>query len=329
MQSLITFNLNLLIMKKNSLTPNKGLSLSQAQSISNLCNQRAGEIGVELTGVNNYSKSVDVYNNGDKKTHKIVVGKKLPTNVVDLLKEKSKLHGCQGFLMENIKAKDALLTEARNVEADLGELEAPERPKIVSPLINMLPEVTEKKWGWEQLTVAELNEFTEAEAYAAHIGQFIHNGGTLDSLRRELPTVDAVEWMTIQDGVKSPVTVEVHHKSEDLLKTHEELAALHRGYEQRVNYFKAKVKNLVTKENARIANINADAQSAAETTNNESQSTYDTAYKAYNEKVKTIRAEFEKERQAKIAEIAGCRISVDARFQDTVDVFLNQLEEKK
>ena len=315
-------------MKKNSLTPNKGLSLSQAQSISNLCNQRGGEISVELHGVNNYSKSVDVYNNGVSKTHKIVVGKSLPTNVVDLLKEKSKLHACQAFLMENIKAKDALLTQARNVEADLGELEAPERPKVVSPLINMLPEVKEA-WGWEQLTVAEYNEYLEAEAYAAHIGQFIHNGGTLDNLRRELPTVDVVEWMVIQDGVKSPVTVTVHHKSEDLLKTHEELAALHRGYEQKVNYYKANVKNSVTKENARIANINADAQSAAETINNESQTTYDTAYKAYNEKVKTIRAEFEKERQAKIAEIAGCRITVDARFQDTVDIFLNQLEEKK
>ena len=46
--------------KKNSLTSNKGLSLSQAQSISNLCNQRAREIESKLNGVNNYSKSVAV-----------------------------------------------------------------------------------------------------------------------------------------------------------------------------------------------------------------------------------------------------------------------------
>jgi len=315
-------------MKKNSLTPNKGLSLSQAQSVSNLCNQRAGEIAADLSGINNYSKEVDVYNNGVSKTHKIVVGKKLPTNVVELLKEKSKLHACQAFLMENLKAKEALLHEAKTSAPDLSEVEVPEKPKVVSPLINMLPEVREG-WGWEQLTVAEYNEYLEAEAYAAHIGQFIHNGGTLDALRKELPKVETVEWMTIVDGVKSPVEVKIHHDSKELLKTHEELAALHRGYEQRVNYFKAKVKNLVTKENARIANINADAQNAAEATNNAAQSTYDTAYKAYNEKVKSIRTEFEKERQAKISEIASMRIDVDARFQETVDVFLSQLKEEE
>jgi len=315
-------------MKKNSLTPNKGLSLSQAQSVSNLCNQRAGEIAADLSGINNYSKEVDVYNNGVSKTHKIVVGKKLPTDVVDLLKEKSKLHACQAFLMENLKAKEAMLHEAKTESPDLSELEVPEKPKVVSPLINMLPEVREG-WGWEQLSVTEYNEYLESEAYAAHIGQFIHNGGTLDALRKELPKVEAVEWMVIHDGMKSPVTVTTHHESKDLLKVHEELAALHRGYEQRVNYFKAKVKNLVTKENARIANINADAQSAAEATNNASQTTYDTAYKAYNEKVKTIRTEFEKERQAKISEIASMRIDVDARFQVTVDVFLSQLKEEE
>jgi len=316
-------------MKKNSLTPNKGLSLSQAQSISNLCNQRAGEISADLNGVNNYSKEVDVPVKKEVKTHVIIVGKPLPSNVVELLTEKSKLHACQAFLMENLTAKEDLLNQARNITVDISNLEVPERPKLVGAEINMLSQVTEKNWGWAQLSAAELNEYYEAEAYAAHIGQFIHQGGLLDTLRRELPNVKTVEWMTIKEGEKTPVTVKPHHNSKDLLKVHEELAALHRGYEQRVNYFKAKVKNLVTKENARIANVNADAQSAAEATNNELQTTYDTAFKAYNEKVKTLRAEFEKERQDNIKEIAAMRISVDVRFQETINVFLNQLTEEK
>jgi len=315
-------------MKKHSLTPNKGLSLSQATSISNLCNQRANEINAKLNGVNNYSKSVDIYNNGQMKTHVIVVGKELPTNVVELLKEKSKLNACQAFLVENIKAKEFLLDDARIATPDISDIEVPERPKLVHPEVNMLSEVREE-WGWEQLTAAETNDYWEAEAYAAQIGKFIHNGGPLDKLRKELPSVEAVEWMVIKEGEKTPVTVTTHHTSEELLKTHEELAALHREYEQRVNYFKAKVKNLVTKENARIANVNADAQSAAEATNNELQSTYDTAVKAYGEKVKTIRTNFEKERQAKISEIAGMRIEVAPRFQDTIDVFLTQLKEEE
>jgi len=311
-------------MKKNSLTPNKGLSLSQAQSISNLCNQSATEIGAALAGVNNYTKKVKV----NKESKVIVKGKKLPENVLELLNKKSALHACQAFLMENIKAKDALLNQARQVTADLSEVVYPEKPDFVDPTEGSLAEVNEN-WGWEQLSPAELNEFMEAEAYAAHIGQFIHRNGMLTELRNELPQIPAIEWMTIKDGVRSPIDIEVHHSPEDLLKLHNELAAVHREKEQRVNYFKAKVKNLVTKENARIAKHNADLQNAAAKQNNDLQVGYETKMKEANEKANDIRVEFEKTRQARIGEIAAMRIDVDSRFQAVVDEFLTKLPDSE
>jgi len=311
-------------MKKNSLTPNKGLSLSQAQSISNLCNQSAIEIAAQLTVVNNFSKTVKV--NKEDKT--LIEGHKLPTNIVELLKKKAGLHACQAFLMENIKAKDALLNQARQQSADLSEVVYPEKPKFTDPTEGSLGQVNEN-WGWEQLSASELNEYLEAEAFAAHIGQFIHKDGILTHLRNELPHIPAIEWMVIKDGVKTPVEITKHHKAEDLLKIHNDLAAAHREYEQRVNYFKAKVKNLVTKENARIAKHNADLQNAAAKTNNDLQATYETALKKANEQANDIRVEFEKQRQAKISEIAAMRIDVDARFQATVDEFLTKLPDSQ
>ncbi len=307
-------------MKKNSLTPNNGLSLSQAQSISNLCHQRALEISNKLASVNNASKSVDV--NG--KEHVTVKGRELPSNVVDLLKEKSELHACQGFLMENIKAKDGMLLEAKRMQADISVIKFPddwksEEPKIISQV--------GEDWGWEQLSIAEINEYIEAEAYASHIGQFIHDGSILDTLREELPNIPDIEWMTIQDGIKSPVKINVHHTPEQLLKVHEELAAIHRGYEQKVNYFKAKVKNLVTEENARIAKLNADAQTEAEKINKDRYNEYQVAFAKVTEELKTLKSEFEKTRQARIKEVASMRIQIDPRFQKTIDIFLSQLPE--
>lgn len=315
-------------MKKNSLTPNKGLSLSQAQSISNLCNQRAREITAVFIGVNNYGKTVSVTTAGTTKEHIIQVGKKLPENVVDLLKEKAELHACQAFLMENIKAKHAMLNEAKREQPDYSGIEQPKRPlaELVDVKNKLLKEVGED-FGWEQLTATELNEYLEAEAFASHIGQFIHKDGVLDHLRNELPHVPPIEWMTIKDGEKTPVEIKIHHTSEQLLKVHEELAALHRQYEQRVNYFKAKVKNLTTAENARIANVNADLQNEAEAINNRLNSEYDTVFKAYTEKTKSVKAEFEKTRQAKVKEIAAMRIQIDPRFQKTIDTFLKQLSD--
>ena len=308
-------------MKKHSLVPNKGLSLSQAQSISNLCNQRAQEINKKFVNINNFSKSVEV--NGKKRD--ILKGQKLPEDTVKLLQEKAKLYACQAFLMENIKAKDLLLKQAKTATADVKHVGMAERPNYLSPADNTLQNVDDA-WGWEQLTLQQINEFFEAESYAAHIGQFIHDGSVLDNLRKSLPNVPAIEWITIKDGEKTPVDIDIHHDADDLMKLHEELAGLHRKYEQRVNYFKAMVKNLVTAENARIAEHNNEIANEVAKQNALLQAEYDKQFTVYQDEVGKVRSAFEKERQKRIAEIASMRIDVDARFQDVVDMFLKQLD---
>jgi DNA gyrase/topoisomerase IV subunit A len=309
-------------MKKNNLVPNKGLSLSQAQSISNLCYQRATEIGTKLSVVNNFSKTITI----GEETKILKKAIKLPDDVVNLLKEKATLHACQAFLMENIKAKENLLSTIKKVVANVSEIDYPESPDYVEPLI--LTNVDEN-FGWEQLSAAEINEYLEAEAFASHIGLFIHKDCHLDRLRAELPNIPEIEWFEVETGKKTPVIVEIHHTAEGLLKIHEELAALHREYEQKVNFYKAKVKNLTTAENARIAKENADEQTEAEKTNKVLRAEYETIYKNAQEEIRTIRSNFEKERQANIAEIAIMRIDVDPRFQKIIDVFLKKLPESQ
>jgi len=310
-------------MKKNSLTPNKGLSISQAQSISNLCNQSATEIATELKAVNNFKKTIKV----DGVDKILIKSMPLPDNVVELLTKKACFHACQAFLMENIKAKDELLRTTRDDAADVvSVVKYPERPNFTDPVLGSLAEVNED-FGWSKLSVKEYNEYLEAEAHAAHIGQFIHKNGILTGLRAELPNVPAIEWMTIKEGVKSPIDITVHHKPEILLSLHNDLAGAHRGYEQRVNYFKAKVKNLTTQENARIAKHNADLQNKAAKINNDLQTAYETAQKKANEQANDIRAEFETTRQQKISEIAAMRINIDDRFQAVINEFLTKLPE--
>jgi hypothetical protein len=310
-------------MKKNSLSAT-GLSLSQAQSVSNLCHQRALEIARKLLTVNNYSKTVKVA--GETEPLVVETGVKLPADVIDLIKEKCNLHACQAFLMENIKAKaDGIILTKKGV-ADVSAVKFPKTPDYIkSPvLLNV-----EEEFGWSQLTAAENNEYFEAEAYASHIGEFIHKDSILAGLRNELPQIPAVEWFEIEKDKKVPVTITKHHTPEELLTLHETLAELHRGYEQRVNYFKAKVKNLTTEENARIAKVNADAQTLDEKTNSDLRLTYEMEYKKASEQVQGIKNEYEKTRQATIKELAGMRILVDARFKGVVDTFIKKLPESQ
>ena len=153
---------------KNSLS-SKGLSMSQAQSISNLCNQRSKEITNKLADVNNVSKTLVI----NSETYTETQGNPMPANVVELLTEKARLSATQAFLMENIKAKDELIKKIQCDQFEY-EIEAPQRPKTE---VRVLPFLVDENWGWDQLTTAEYNEYLEAEAYASHIGQFIHKGG--------------------------------------------------------------------------------------------------------------------------------------------------------
>lgn len=298
---------------KHSLKSN-GLSMSQAQSVSNLCNQRAGEIDAILKGVNNASKIVKIGGIDYDET----VGKPMPENVVERLKEKASLYAAQAFLMENIKAKTKLMEDLRKLvfTHNLVEPVAPTYPK--AEMIKLVDEA----WGFDQLTVAEACEYIEKEAYAAHIGQFIHKNGPLTELREELPNVKTLEFITIKDGEKTPVRVIPHHTADYLMDIHQELAIMHREHESRVNYFKAKVKNLVSERNAEISRINANELGRVNAETDILRKDYMSLLKVYSNEVEQLRHEFEEQRQKDIHAASLLRISVDKRFQPVIDMFI-------
>jgi len=300
----------------------KGLSMSQASSISNLCNQRALEIENQLAFINNCSKEI-VY---EGKTLVAQQPRPMPTNVVDLVMEKGRLHATQGFLMENINEKDKLLKEKQK-ERFQTKLEAPKYPELKRAEI--LPLIKED-WGWAQLSNDDMAKYIDAEAQASHIGKFIHKDSMLDRLRKELPTIKTLEWMTTPgDKAKAyPMEVKIHHEATSLLSLHEELASAHRKYEQVVNYFKAQVKNSVTEENARISKVNADAQAVVSKENAVLMGDYNTALKAYHDDVLKEEQDFEVARQNKVKEIAALRIDIHPTFQPLIDEFLTKLEDK-
>lgn len=298
----------------------KGLSMSQAQSVSNLCHQRASEIERKLNEVNNGKKSVKIRK--DTVVQRKAV--KMPENVIELLKEKGKLHACQAFLMEAVKEKEIMMTLAKTERFEYsGPLEMPVRPNYESE--DFLPEVNED-WGWAQLSPGELSEYLENEALAAHIGQFIHSGGKLDTLRRDIRKDKGIEW--VSDGDRQyPVITEEHHTPEDLHKLHESLALEHRGYEQRVNYFKAKVKNLVAAENARRHKHNSDESARVDKINTQLEQDYSLAVRNYKAAVDVERSTFEAEREEFVNKLSAFRIKVNPRFQDVIDIFMKDLGE--
>lgn len=293
----------------------KGLSMSQAQSISNLCNQNALEIERELNSYNNCSKSINI----GGQVYSLQDGLPIPGDILEKLKNKGDLHACQAFLMEAIKSKEAEIERIQNTRPDFSHLTEPERPIV--PDYDILHDVSES-WGWSQLTDSEYSEYLQVEAMASHLGQFIHKNGKLTQLRKELPNTPSIEWFEVEDGKKTPVKVTKHHVSSALLGIHEDIAEAHRKYEQRVNYYKAKVKNLVSDENARIQKVNADKAAEFLRLEKELIEEYRIAMDAYNGEILRLTMEFNSQRELDIKSAAALRINVDPRFQHVIDMFI-------
>lgn len=289
--------------------------MSQAQSISNLCNQNALEIERELNSYNNCSRSINV--NGQ--VYETQEGIPVPGDILEKLKNKGDLHACQAFLMEAIKGKDNEIERIRDTRPDFSHLIAPERPVV--PDYDVLYDVSES-WGWAQLTDSEYSEYLQAEAMASHLGQFIHKNGKLTQLRKELPTIPTIEWFEVEAGKKSPVKITKHHVSGGLLGIHEGIADEHRKYEQRVNYFKAKVKNLVSDMNAHVQKVNADKAAEFLKLEKELMEKYKADYEAYQGEILRLTMIFNSQRELAIKETASLRISVDPRFQHVIDLFI-------
>jgi len=292
-----------------------GLSMSQAQSISNLCNQRALEIQRELDSYNVCSKSIKV----SGESYSLVDAYPMPSSVIELLREKGRLHATQAFLMEATKSKNAELERLQYTSFDASHIVRPQFPDIDEPVI--LTNVSES-WGWTQLTANEYSEYLEAEAFASHLGQFIHKNGKLSGMRSDVANLPSIEWMTVKDGEKTPVKINKHHSSIELLNIHEQIASAHRVYEQRVNYFKAKVKNLVSDENARIQKVNSDLWAQYDALMDRESEIRSKAFESYRNQVQKETADFNAAREQQIKDTAALRISVDPRFQHVIDTFI-------
>lgn len=289
--------------------------MSQAQSISNLCNQRAQEIARELDSYNVSSKSIKIAG----ETFELEAPYAMPSTVLELLKEKARLHATQAFLMEAIKEKNGLINDLKQSSFDPSHIEEPVRPARVDFDIKY---GVDEDWGWAQLTANEYNEYLGAEAYASHLGQFIHKGGKLTQMRKQLADLPAIEWMNVKEGEKTPVKIQKHHTAQELLTIHEQIANEHRTYEQRVNYYKAKVKNLVSDENARIQKENADNAEAHRQQEQKVTEEYFAAMDSYRSQLTAEMSSFNATREQAVKDAAALRISVDSRFQGVIDMFI-------
>lgn len=285
----------------------EGLSMSDAQSLSNLCNQEATNIDKKLKSVGLFNKSVKI-GDLDKIIHKT---DKMPVNVKELLERKSVLHALQGFLMDSMKRKDNLIKE-ENERSFVYDIPSPNQPQYeTEPTLKQVDE----EWGFDQLTDGEYNEYIRNEAFASHFGQFIHNKSILETLRKGAYNIPAIEWIELKKDEKTPVDILVHYKPEFYDNLYKEFSNLHRDYEKKVNYIKAKVKNLVAEENQKLQLDYKEKLQEVSERNRLLREEYNKEVTQWTTNYNLSKSTFEKEKVKKVNELSKLKIVLDQRYE--------------
>lgn len=227
-----------------------GLSTSDAVTYSNRCNQLAETALAKLDGFSPISKTFDLAG----KTYTTVENNNVDEGiVVETLEYVSRLRTVQGYLMSAIKIKNKLIKDNSDETFNEEIMNEMRKKDGLEPIhISMshptmkhislvLPVIDESKIE-EWLDENDLEEFFKNQALASTIGKFIHKDGTLDNIRKTLINTKLIEFIEIEDGKKTPVTVTKHQTPSDLILIHDNLAKLHREAEKKVNYYISKAK---------------------------------------------------------------------------------------
>lgn len=293
------------------LLSDKGLSMTDTQSISNFCNQQALEIERILDGANVHDKRFTFQG----KEYPVTEGKSLPSDVIPLLLEKANYHACQAWLMEAMKEKENLLNLVRQEEF-IYHIEMPKPLNLLQPDL-----IRHVKYGLEILSYSERIDYLKNEAMASHLGGFIHKGGKLDKLRKQNAEEILLEFVDMGNTGKIPVKVTRNHDSNWLLELHNELSNQHREFERKVNYYKAKLKNAENTKNFQIEEQNAEKQREIQAKNDILQKDYREAYENWSISRNIAESEFEKNRFNLLRKISDLKITVEPYFQPILDKF--------
>lgn len=271
----------------------KGLTTAEANYTANiikeLCERISNEIK-QLTlfkGTLNFQGKQTEYN----KVYKV-------ENLEEKCLEEGNLYALSAWLREAIKAKEALLKQVENDNFDISLLNEVNYGKATSLLTE-----DEVKYS---LPINELAEYLAYEAKAAHIGKKVHPNGIFEQWFNMIKNTPKVQINEINKDYIVEFDQVVDEK--DLYQTYFILQKEYREAEQKVNYYKTKVKNLLNEKNQEINQKNKALQDK-----------FSQDLEIQNSKNLALQAEINNLRGQKLKDVSELKIIIPNELQKTLD----------
>lgn len=221
----------------------KGLSTSEANTVAGKAGDIADSVARLLNQTGSFIKTTEL----DGKKVTLVEPKKIE-NLVEICKKDGDLYGLKAYLMEAIKAKNALINHLKIVDVkefaeksekfnafDLEEDKYPEHKAVSENTVL-------QKW-----TLEDRAEYYLLEAKVAHLGKKVHPNGVLDKLAQESfegVRYEREELNSGQGGTKTHIAevVSVYTPAEAQTAFYT-LHDARREFEKKLNFYKARLQN--------------------------------------------------------------------------------------
>jgi hypothetical protein len=344
-------------MKKEFYTEKGGLSMTSAQYLSNLGQEKANEFKERLKEPRFYNTNIKLI--GDQEYTQMSIGmnqdelKSIPETIEFI----SRMDAFTAYVREAMKDKDATLNSLRRMNItdwiqcsghdplpeDVGEkqfykdngleqksMDDIERPEMPSPESEL--EVLVKK-----LPLDQYQNYLELDAKAAVLGKFCHSDSApLVKARREFLDKQYNPLEKYGSGRDTCVyQYEPSVPKSELEGTFEELQKAYREAEKKLNKIRF---DLREKESARFQSENAEYQKAlaeynrqsreVDEWNSELRKKYLEYRKEINRKLLEIQAEFEDWRSSERSRVSKLKIIIPEALQETYE-YLENLGKQK
>lgn len=215
------------------------------------------------------------------------------------------LFGLSAWLRQAVKAKDEGLTllsymDLKLISTDIPSFSIPQPQKRDFKFPDMPADIDISRPLGDILDIKEYAEYLELESEAAHLGKIVHAGMPLDNVRNDILNWKAFSFMHHNDKDYVVERTQCYTK-EEINKLYFELQAKHRDIENKLNWYKAKIKNdavvasaVKAKEYSELYNFAQGQYSIALREWNVLSSEYDTKYSIWSKNAMQLRAELSK-----------------------------------
>ena len=263
---------------------------------------------------------------------------------IDLVKESlvaGNMNALAAWLREGIKAKAGILQSLETCSTEKFKLEDDEDEPEFRQATMPNQEYVHLKQVSENDIIAEWSikdrcEYLTLESQAAGVGKKIHNKGEVQQLRLNLSKMKPNEFVNMPDGSgldrkggKTYLVKNIPLYNRDEVDTaFMELQELHRGFEQRLNYLKAKIKNDTNVRNQELREEYTKEMKAVNERNRLAQVEYNKLLTEIGDETREYQSKLEKRRLQLVKYVSALRIVVPESLQVVIDN-LNVKEVKK